>query len=582
MLAYEQGRFDDDTAQTEQALENYHTALTYFRQVSNRPQDEAAALQAIGDSQRSRAELEDALSNYREALKLFQRVGDRSGQASAFRAIGDVQWLRKNWAAAQESYSQALPLLRRLGNHEAEIKVQQAQGDTYRFLGNTSAALESYRQALALLRLSGLQAKESEARLQRAIGDAQRQERDIHAATESYQKALVFFRGNIAEEEMVRQTMHGVPTIDFSSDPEIVRAVAEGERLSYGYQFNRAFATEISLVEPLPHQISAVYKHMLPERRLRFLLADDAGAGKTIMAGLYIREMLMRRHISRVLIIPPAGLIGNWLHEMHNLFNLPFRIIGGADARRGNPFRDRPESDLLIVSLDTLYRRPMFSLLQSPDVAPYDLVIFDEAHKLAVYQGTNRVADERKTRRYLLAETLAGAMDGQNDNERWALSWQCRHLLLLTATPHMGKTYPYYSLWRLLEPDVLATLNAFERYPANERRHHFIRRAKEELVYFDGTHIYPSRTSDTLSYELNPGEQELYDRTTNYISTHYNLAATLNRSAARLAMGIFQRRLTSSTYALLRSLERRRQKIAALITKIETSELDNIALQIWS
>ncbi len=126
-------------------------------------------------------------------------------------------------------------------------------------------------------------------------------------------------------------------SVDFSSNAEVVRAVVEGERLTYGYLFNPAFATEISLIEPLPHQRLAVYDHMLKQSRLRFMLADDAGAGKTIMTGLYIREMLTRRLISRVLIVPPAGLVGNWERELRTLFNLPFRIVTGSDAKTGNP-----------------------------------------------------------------------------------------------------------------------------------------------------------------------------------------------------------------------------------------------------
>jgi len=121
------------------------------------------------------------------------------------------------------------------------------------------------------------------------------------------------------------------PSIDFTADPDVVRVVVEGERLTYGHLFNPAFATEISLIEPLPHQRIAVYDHMLQQSRLRFLLADDAGAGKTIMTGLSIREMLTRRLISRVLIVPPAGLVGNWEHELQHLFNLSFSIVNGSD-----------------------------------------------------------------------------------------------------------------------------------------------------------------------------------------------------------------------------------------------------------
>src|SRR2546423_7752451 len=209
------------------------------------------------------------------------------------------------------------------------------------------------------------------------------------------------------------------PSIDFTADPDVVRVVVEGERLTYGHLFNPAFATEISLIEPLPHQRIAVYDHMLQQSRLRFLLADDAGAGKTIMTGLYIREMLTRRLISRVLIVPPAGLVGNWEHEMRSLFNLSFRIVSGGDARMSNPFT-APESDLLIVSIDTLRGDALFARLQEPDVLPYDFVIFDEAHKLAA----DREPDLRfrKTDRYRLAEALAGL---PSEEQRWALAWRC-------------------------------------------------------------------------------------------------------------------------------------------------------------
>src|SRR6266487_6273259 len=340
------------------------------------------------------------------------------------------------------------------------------------------------------------------------------------------------------------------PPIDFTADPDVVRVVVEGERLTYGHLFNPAFATEISLIEPLPHQRLAVYDQMLHQSRLRFLLADDAGAGKTIMTGLYIREMLTRRLLSRVLIVPPAGLVGNWEHEMRHLFNLSFTIINGNDAKAGNPFT-QAKSDLLIVSVDTLRGDAMFSRLQEPEVLPYDLVIFDESHKLAADREPD--LHIRKTDRYRLAEALAGI---PSEVERWSLHWSCQHLLLLTATPHMGKEYPYYCLWRLLEPDALATIDAFNAYPLDARRRHFLRRTKEELVYFDGRPIYPPRYSNTLSYDLNTGEvseQRLYDETTSYIQTYYNRAEVLNRSAARLAMSVFQRRLASSTYALMRS-----------------------------
>ncbi|MFI5455807.1 MAG: DEAD/DEAH box helicase family protein [Isosphaerales bacterium] len=277
------------------------------------------------------------------------------------------------------------------------------------------------------------------------------------------------------------------PAIDFSTNPEVVRAVAEGFRLGYGYLFNPAFATEISLIDPLPHQRIAVYDHMLPQPRLHFLLADEPGGGKTIMAGLYIREMLARRLIRRILVVPPAGLIGNWERELRTLFSLDFHIIGGSDSKADNPFRG-PNSDRLIVSVDTLAGERTFARLQEQGVEPYDLCIFDESHKLSADRQPD--FSIRRTDRYRVAEALAGVPGG---DPRWSLDWSSHHMLLLTATPHMGKDFPR--------------------------------------------------------------------------------ARILNRSAARLAMSIFQRRLASSTYAMMRSFERRLEKLKGLIESIQTGKI---------
>lgn len=362
---------------------------------------------------------------------------------------------------------------------------------------------------------------------------------------------------------------HEQRKIDFAAEPATVRSVAEAVRLAFGHLFNPAFATEISAIEPLPHQRIAVYDRMLPQARLRFLLADDAGAGKTIMSGLYIREMLSRRLIHRVLIVPPAGLVGNWYREMEKLFNLPFRIISGKDSRRINPFA-QPDSDLAIVSVDTLSSNRVFERLKEGATPPYDLVIFDESHKLSANRDPDFTV--RKTDRYKLAEALIGI-----SSNGMSLDWNCRHLLLLSATPHMGRDYPYYALWRLLEPEILSTPEAFEAYPPAARQRHFIRRTKEEMVRFDGTPIYPKRVTDTLSYDLTQGEiseQRLYDETTDYIRFYYNRARILNRSAARLAMSVFQRRLASSTYALMQSLDRRVKKLTSLIEDVEAGRID--------
>lgn len=360
------------------------------------------------------------------------------------------------------------------------------------------------------------------------------------------------------------------PLLDFTAKPDVVRSLVEGERLSFGHLANPLFGTEIASIDPLPHQRIAVYDHMLKQARLRFLLADDAGAGKTIMTGLYIREMLSRRLLTRVLIVPPAGLVGNWQRELQLLFSLPFEIVSGSDAKNKNPFMGT-RSDRVIISVDTLVGERIFSRLSEVDVEPYELVVFDEAHKLSCDRGADfRI---RKTDRYKLAEAVAGARNG---GRGWHLPWHAHHLLLLTATPHMGKEYPYYALWRLLEPEVLATPEAFNQFPNTQRPYYFIRRTKEEMVRLDGQPLYPKRFSDTLGYALSQGEiseQRLYDETTEYLRFVYNRAKMLNQSAARLAMGVFQRRLASSTYALLCSFKRRVEKLDKIIDDVQSGRL---------
>ena len=365
------------------------------------------------------------------------------------------------------------------------------------------------------------------------------------------------------------------PPLDFAGDPEAVAAVAEALRLAHGHQFNPAFASETARIDPLPHQRIAVYERMLPREPLRFLLADDAGAGKTVMTGLYIREAMARGHLRRVLIVPPAGLVGNWERELRALFRLRFRIVSGPDLKAGNPFRG-PDGDLVIVSLDTLAGEETFGALRDAAVPPYDLVVFDEAHKLSASMHNHR---PRKSRRYELAEALAG---GAAPTARFAgLGWSARHLLLLTATPHMGKGSPYHHLWRLLDPQVFSTAEALHAFPRPARGRHFLRRTKEEMVGLDGRPLYRRRLCDTFSYDLTPGpqgEQALYDLTAGYLRRIYDRAFK-ERPAVQLAMSVFQRRLASSTWALLRSFERRIGKLERGIDALRSGEAGAAELQ---
>jgi SNF2 family DNA or RNA helicase len=362
----------------------------------------------------------------------------------------------------------------------------------------------------------------------------------------------------VAEVEQRFEILAG-GTAAFRAESQIVRFVAEAYRLAHAYLFNSVFATETSLIDPLPHQLLAVYHHMLPQARLRFLLADDAGAGKTIMAGLYIREMLLRRLIGRVLVVPPAGLVGNWRSELRNLFRLRFHILTSADAARDNPFDD-PRNDLAIVSIDTVDRPKMRSLLRQ--ARPYDLVVFDEAHKLSASYDSEAMPEP--SLRYELADEVAA---------------QGRHLLLLTATPHMGKEDSYFFLWRLLEPELLSTPEAFKRLRGERKARYLLRRMKEEMIGFDNAPIYPPRESNTVEYPLGDEERELYEAATRYCQEHYNRARRGKRGAAMLVMGVLQRRLASSTWALLRSLERREGKLADDLRQLEQGLLTPEALE---
>lgn len=348
----------------------------------------------------------------------------------------------------------------------------------------------------------------------------------------------------------------------FRADANLVRLVAEAHRLQHAYLFNPIFATETSLIDPLPHQFIAVYEHLLKHNPLRFLLADDAGAGKTIMTGLYIQELLLRQQVERILIVPPAGLIGNWERELRVCFRLQFRILSSADAANTNPF-DNPENRLAIISLDTLRQERMQDCLF--EAQPYDLVVFDEAHKLSARYESDGTVD--KSKRYELAERIAD---------------QQKNLLLLTATPHMGKDDAYYFLWRLLLPEYLAAQNAFSRLTEKEKSKHLLRRMKEEMVTFDGKPIYPPRQSQTIAYPLKQGEvseQSLYDAVTAYCEQYFDLAGQYNRSAAKMAMMTLQRRLASSTFALLQSLIRRAEKLQITLRSLKDGRLSTEELE---
>lgn len=350
----------------------------------------------------------------------------------------------------------------------------------------------------------------------------------------------------VTKERSVTQELPGLyssgPRLNFEGDPEAVKLVVEATRLQNGHLFNKAFGLEISRVVPLAHQRIAVYEHLLPQNPLRYLLADDAGAGKTIMTGLYIREMINRGRIRRAIIFCPAGLTWNWRRELHHFFNLEFRVLRSADFDDRDPFSE-PGGQFTIVSVDTAATPNMRKFFRSENGPRFDLAVFDEAHKLS-WSDPHRA--DTKTNRYQLAEIVGK---------------QCTHLLLLTATPHMGKPFPYFALWRLLDPNVFSTPSALDGVPQEKRGRFFIRRLKEEMIDYDGKPIYKPRLCQTNSFPLTPAERAFYDASTEYLKWSYQQSALKDRNAAAMVIAVLQRRLASSTFAMLESLQRRRERI---------------------
>jgi len=333
-----------------------------------------------------------------------------------------------------------------------------------------------------------------------------------------------------------------LPRLDFEGDPEALKLVVDAHRLQNGHLFNKAFGLELSQVVPLPHQRIAVYEHMLPQNPLHYLLADDAGAGKTIMTGLYIREMVNRGRLSRVLICCPAGLTWNWRRELRHFFELDFTVLRGADFAKGQPIP--PEGDCFaVISVDTAATDAVKSYLTSETLKPFDLVVFDEAHKLA---WADPKRPDSKTRRYRLAEALRD---------------RTTHLLLLTATPHMGKPFPYFALWRLLDPQIFSSEDALKAFALEKRPRYFIRRLKEEMIDYAGRSIYMPRLCQTISFRLTEGEQTFYAETSQYLRWSYETNKSLNKNAADMVVAVLQRRLASSTFALMESLKRRRARL---------------------
>ncbi|HPR70765.1 MAG TPA: helicase-related protein [Flexilinea sp.] len=329
----------------------------------------------------------------------------------------------------------------------------------------------------------------------------------------------------------------------FDADPELFRLVSEAYRIRMAYLFDPWLAVHLSRVEPLPHQITAVYGEMLPRQPLRFLLADDPGSGKTIMTGLFIKELFLRGDLQRCLIVTPGNLTEQWQDELWQKFQLPFEIMTNDKleaARTGNAFLETP---LVIARLDKLSRDETIQTKLSQ--TDWDLVVVDEAHKMSasVFGG-----EIKYTKRYKLGQLLSA---------------RTRHLLLLTATPHNGKEEDFQLFMGLLDPDRFE--GRYREGVHNIDVSDMMRRlVKEQLLKFDGTPLFPERRAYTVNYNLSDQEAALYEAVTKYVSEEFNRADTLEtnrKGTVGFALTMLQRRLASSPEAIYQSLKRRRERL---------------------
>ncbi len=376
------------------------------------------------------------------------------------------------------------------------------------------------------------------------------------AATVVYTKAdgsvdnILLLAGETANIEIVDQ---GRPW-SFDGDGAAFRLASEAHRITLAHLFDPVLAVHSSRVRPLPHQISAVYEHMLPRLPLRFLLADDPGAGKTIMAGLLIKELIIRGDLRRCLVVCPGNLAEQWQDELHQRFQLPFEILtndGLQSARTGNWFL---EHDLVIARLDKLSRDEEVQQKLAITECAWDLVVCDEAHKMAASFTGGEI---KYTKRHRLGQLL-----GHNT----------RHLLLMTATPHNGKEEDFQLFMSLLDPDRFEGRFRTDAH-AVDVSDLMRRMVKESLLTFEGTPLFPERRAYTVPYKLSPGEDDLYRSVTQYVRDEFNRAEKLQSekrtNTVGFALTVLQRRLASSPEAIYQSLHRRRERLEKRLAELE-------------
>jgi superfamily II DNA or RNA helicase len=356
----------------------------------------------------------------------------------------------------------------------------------------------------------------------------------------------VLYRSDEAQLELITQKY----SWRFDADGALFRLVSEALRIDFAHLFDRFLAIHTSQVEPYPHQITAVYEEMLPRQPLRFLLADDPGAGKTIMAGLLIKELMMRGDLQRCLIVVPGNLVIQWQRELQEKFELDFEILSNDHIKTTlteNVFEKMP---LVIARVDKLKRDKSSQekkLQENIKSIEWDLIICDEAHKMSASFSGGEV---NETKRYKLGKILSD-------------SKTTRHFLLMTATPHNGKEEDFQLFMGLLDRDRFE--GKFRNGVHYADTSDMMRRMlKEDLVDLEGKPLLPERLSYSLAYHLSHLEALLYKEVTEYVEKEFNRADKLEKgrkTSIGFALTILQRRLASSPEAIYQSLQGRRERL---------------------
>ena len=335
----------------------------------------------------------------------------------------------------------------------------------------------------------------------------------------------------------------------FDGDPDEFRLAAEALRIKYAALYDPMVAVNSSDVDPLPHQIRAVYEELLPRLPLRFLLADDPGAGKTIMAGLYIKELILRSDCERAIVVAPGGLVEQWREELATKFDLRFEVFNRQmidDAHGRNVFADH---DRLIVRMDQISRNE--DLMEQLSEVNWDVAVVDEAHRMSAHYSS-WAGEVSETKRFKLGRLL---------------SETAHNLLLMTATPHAGKEEDFQLFMSLLDRDRFEGPYRHGIHRTDTRG--LMRRmVKEDLLTFEGKPLFPERKAYTVAYELSPAEHELYEMVTDYVRKEMGRAERIARAGDKkrgnnvgFALTVLQRRLASSPAAIVKSLERRRARL---------------------